>query len=140
MVLLMTLPFRFSDAGSRDAGFPDEQDDCCVRAFAEATGVPYPKAHALFAENGRRERKGCMAGKLIPEVAELCGIELRLIVDREKYVTVEDVVLPGAETTLIVQIPSHAFAVKKGIVYDMEPQKATAKVRRVWQVINEPAC
>ena len=135
----MSIPFHYSDGGRSDAGFHDEEDDCVVRAFALATGVDYKRAHAAFEREGRSAGRGCMAGKLVSEVAARLGIRVGEIIRRDGGPVI-DFVYSHPKNSYILNVPGHAFAVRDGVVYDLAAPKPRGKIKRAWKILSEPAC
>ena len=52
------MKFIYNDGGRAEAGFKGKTGDCCCRAIAIATGMPYKQAYALINEYAKRERVG----------------------------------------------------------------------------------
>lgn len=115
--------FVCSDGGRRDAGF-DESNDCAVRAYAHFAGVPYAKAHAMFKEVGRRDRRGTY----IFQIAKVLGgngtfgdgMTLKRL--RELH--------PGK--TIYCVIRRHAFALVNGVLYDDAKVGNGSRIKRYW--------
>lgn len=51
--------FVYSDGGRRAEGFVNEDNDCTVRALANATGRSYAECHRWLQTRGRKSGKGC---------------------------------------------------------------------------------
>jgi len=52
------IKFTQTDSGRVRAGFTDEDNDCAVRALAEATGTSYSNAHLFWKQLGRKKGGG----------------------------------------------------------------------------------
>lgn len=50
------MKFVFNDGGRAEAGFKGTTGDCCCRAIAIATGMPYKEVYDLINEFGKAER------------------------------------------------------------------------------------
>ena len=50
------MKFVFNDGGRAEAGYKGTTGDCCCRAIAIATGMPYQEAYDLINEFGKAER------------------------------------------------------------------------------------
>lgn len=50
--------FRYDDGGRAAAGFKGSTGDCCCRAVAIASGLPYQVVYDLINEIAKRERTG----------------------------------------------------------------------------------
>ena len=55
----------FNDGGREAAGFKGHTGDCCIRAFAIATGKPYQEVYDLVNQLAKTERPGskCRRGR-----------------------------------------------------------------------------
>lgn len=52
------IKFTQTDSGRIRAGFTDEDNDCAVRALAEATGTSYSNSHLFWEQLGRKRGSG----------------------------------------------------------------------------------
>lgn len=52
------IKFTQTDSGRVRAGFTDEDNDCAVRALAEAAGTSYSNAHLFWKQLGRKKGGG----------------------------------------------------------------------------------
>lgn len=50
------MKFVFNDGGRAEAGYKGTTGDCCCRAIAIATGMPYQEVYDLINEFGKAER------------------------------------------------------------------------------------
>jgi len=100
----------------RIAGRPhSERRDCVVRAFAIATGKPYPVMHAMFKAAGRRDGKGTPRS-ISRAVAKKLG--MRWIEERRTVARFLDDMIFARPVAAFIS--GHAFAVEKGAVVDIE--------------------
>ena len=50
------MKFIYNDGGRAEAGFKGKTGDCCCRAIAIATGMPYKEAYKLINDFGKAEK------------------------------------------------------------------------------------
>ncbi len=124
--------FAYSDGGRSAAGFEHERNDCSVRAWAEARGIPYAEAHAAFKAAGRQDRRGT-PGRVSWDV-----------MGRPTHVLPRTG--PGAMTVArflalhpvgryVIHVARHAFAVVDGRQLDHQSlYKPRARVSSYWKV------
>lgn len=100
--------WELSDAGRKEY-FPDENNDCAVRAYAIAFDIPYYQAHKELADFGRKNGKGIVFHRFLAYKG--------IYVTRHKG-TVKRFVEEHSEGVYIAKIRRHVFAVKEGKIFD----------------------
>jgi hypothetical protein len=100
--------WELSDAGRKEA-FPNEHNDCTVRAYAIAFDIPYYQAHKELADFGRKNGRGIVLHKFLASKG--------ITVTAHKG-TVKRFLKEHLEGVFIVRIRHHVFAVKTGKVFD----------------------
>ena len=130
--------------------YPGEQDDCAVRALANATEKTYADCHDIFKQNGRKSGKATRHD-IVHNVYISNG--LRLVcsfgtTNDAKYVSSVYGVPNLAGSTLakvmkslhtgkfIVSVRSHVFAVIDGDVIDDRPLSGAQSVTSLYEVIE----
>jgi hypothetical protein len=100
--------FECSDAGRKDY-FPNEKNDCTVRAYSLAFDIPYYQAHKELKDFGRKDRHGTKAQRFF---------EGKGITVTAHKGTVKRFLKEHSEGVYIVRIRHHVFTVKSGKVFD----------------------
>src|ERR1035437_2309620 len=68
-----------TDGGKIAAGFPNEYNDCAVRALAISTGIKYGDAHDMLRERGRRDRKGTKLSMIESSLSSLSTLGIKFV-------------------------------------------------------------
>lgn len=123
----------YSDGGRQNSAFVDERNDCTVRAFAIATGLPYENARAVMASLGRQPGKGMsgyhsMMDSLKGDVFN--GYKIKPIT--VFYRTVGAFVKTHPEGRYILSVRNHVLAVIEGEVQDWCRPKPRCRLYGVW--------
>lgn len=114
--------FVKTDAGRIEKGFPQEKNDCTVRAFSLAKDMPYHEVHKLFALAGRKDGDGMFQAQMVP-LLERNGFKITF-----ERMTLGRFLKANPKGNFFVVKRGHAFAVKNGIVFDMFPIGPRTKV------------
>ena len=112
------------------AGFPDETNDCTVRAASIALDISYAKAHAMLAKAGRPDKDGpraCVFSNFMKTLgyvkheypARYCTVKKWYgPIHRRKYITFKRWLPEHSTGRYIVDMRGHVFAVIDGVVHD----------------------
>jgi hypothetical protein len=95
-----------------------ERNDCCVRAYTVALGIPYAEAHAYFKILGRRDKRGVTSFR---SKLESDG-RFELVPDAAQFRTVMTFAQHHPRGRYIVHVNWHAIPVVNGVVYDSQMQ------------------
>lgn len=128
--------------------FENEENDCTVRALANASGMPYRLAHKIMRKAGRVERRGMTTDQWVP-VLDRLGFTLQSIHGTTKgarYLSHKTGKVPQPGITLdnllnrlgygrfIIKIRGHVLAVVDGKVLDYGHNAAGSKVQAVYKL------
>lgn len=105
----------------RGDAFAYERNDCTVRAFAVAAGVPYSDAHAFVARLGRQDRRGLRftADKFTTVIeSQLAYGYVVTRVSLRRGETVARTMLHMQTGRYLVIKTGHAFGVVDGVIHD----------------------
>lgn len=124
-----------------------EDNDCTVRALANATGMDYADAHALLKKHGRKDRRSVNHRTFISAYAEV-GFEVMQVfgstrsareaeriteVKASKGCTLKNIMPKLQHGVYIVNITGHALAVVHGKVIDTFSSPAGKRVIAVFK-------
>ena len=112
-----------TDAGRIESGFITERLDCTVRAYAAALNVPYPVAHSIFKQRGRKDGHKCF-NTLQTWRAEGLTSEVP-----PEPVTLRRFIETHQTGVYMVRVRGHVTTLKDGIVYDVSTPRARAIVK-----------
>jgi hypothetical protein len=109
--------------------FPDEKNDCTVRAYAKAANIPYTQAHAEIEAAGRRFGRGFRVHNFYTEQKQFLWYP-------RPARRVDNFILNIAHTgNWIIWIRGHVFAVCDSVVHDRHPKLNLKRhVLGAWQV------
>lgn len=131
--------------------YEHEENDCTVRALANASGMPYRLAHKILKAAGRKERNGMLTDQYHP-VYERLGFTLESIhgtTNGAKYLSHKTGRTPQAGITLenllprigkgrfIIKIRGHVLAVVDGKVLDYGYNAAGSRVQAVYKLAKQ---
>lgn len=131
--------------------FAHEENDCTVRALANASGMPYKLAHKILAKAGRKERHGMLTDQYSP-VYERLGFTLESIhgtTRGARYLSHKTGRAPQPGITLdnllnrlgygryIIKIRGHVLAVVDGKVLDYGHNAAGSRVQAVYKLAKQ---
>lgn len=108
-----------------------EENDCAVRALANATGTPYAEAHSMFFDAGRRPNKGT-PWSAVYGVYGRFGALTRY--NRNYSATVGSFIAENPVGTFILSIRRHVFAVRDGVILDTGMCKPTTALLQTWKM------
>jgi hypothetical protein len=132
----MAIKYLRTDSGRRAAGFPDERNDCVVRAIAGGLDVPYAEAHALCKDEfSRRDKCGTRNFEFFKWMNSITKNIINDVVHGKcKSITVEKFVAENPKGTFICRYSGHAFAVRDGVMLDTTTPRGGRRITHVWQV------
>jgi|688.fasta_scaffold586144_3 hypothetical protein len=110
-----------------------ETNDCSVRAVSVASGLPYYKVHAAFAEAGRKAGNGVSVRIMIAALEKL-GImkqQETLVFNRP---TLSYWLSNNPTGNWVIVKRDHAFAILDGVVHDSSPVGARSRVLFAFKV------
>ena len=107
---------------------PNEKNDCTVRAYSKAAGIPYLQAHQELTDAGRIPGKGFRVWPFYEKKGFLWY--------PRPHRRVDNFVLNIARNgNWIVWIRGHVFAVCDGVIHDTRPSAVLKRhVLGAWQV------
>jgi hypothetical protein len=108
-----------------------ETKDCTVRALVNATGRPYTEVHAVFAEHGRKNRRGFRFHQCIHSIAADLGISVKLV---RRSGSVEKLIRLFPQGKVIVHVRRHAFTIIDGVIHDSWTPSKSCHVKQAWLV------
>lgn len=145
----MSYKARFIKSASKGVErFDNEENDCTVRALANAYGMPYKLAHRIMAKQGRKPKAGLHPTETHAALIRL-GFELEGVYGTTKKARFLAKLLsrqPKAGTTLgtllsriglgryVVTIRGHALAIVDGEVLDYGNNLANSSVATVYRL------
>jgi hypothetical protein len=128
--------------------FEGEENDCTVRALANALGMPYKLAHGILARAGRKPKHGMVVTDWQP-VYERLGIKLQSVhgntkgarfvshkynIERKAGITLERLLPSLQQGRYIIKIRGHVLAVVNGKVLDYGYNAAGSRVAAVYKL------
>lgn len=125
-------PLVIADGGRSDSpGLYDESSDCCVRALAIATFIPYSIVHNELKHAGRRTKRGFDLNTYLARRRSFMGVRYTHVTFRRKTV-LSDVFQLFPRHTVLVDLPDHTFAICDGVAYDLIRLSNDEPVAGVW--------
>lgn len=116
------------DAGRIENGYAHEKNDCTVRAYAVAAEIDYKVAHVELFLAGRKVKKGFVVEKFYTE-------KFGKPMGRPNMSVGKFVSLIAGSGNWIIKIRGHVFAVKEGVIYDINPAwNLNRHVLMAWKV------
>ena len=135
------------DLIKRPPEFAFEHNDCTVRAYAIASGLPYAEAHSAMRSAGRKDRKMFTFDKI-------SDVDARI---QSRSIFRDGSQTPGKRYTVaqwlrnhpigryVIRISGHVIPVIDGIAYDLSPVtgipyrlKSKSRVRAMWEFVDRP--
>lgn len=124
--------------GGRTEQYAHENNDCTVRALANACEVSYQEAHDYMRSHGRKDKKG--ANSITAYANALIGkYKVSALPISYPIKTVAQTFKAGLPPRCIVRVNRHVFAVVNGKVLDTFRVGSCMKVYRVF-VVEEVSC
>ena len=134
-----SMQYSFAASTARQDG---ENNDCTVRALAEAFSIPYETAHQHMAAHGREKGKGIRSapayrvaefdGKKLVCAAQWWAADSKSSIRMTFNQWLKSGLLPAR---CILQISNHVFAIVDGTVRDTFKPGARSQVKAVWEVV-----
>jgi hypothetical protein len=118
-----------SDGGLQKSGLNDD-NNCTIRAFAIAFGMPYKDAHYMGELAGRQIGEGYWMYKIMNKAAEF-GYSYKEI---NGYGTLSAFLNKNNKGRFICVRRGHAFAVLDGKIYDQIYNAPNCKLIRIFEV------
>jgi len=118
-----------SDGGLQQSGINDK-DNCTIRAFAIAYGMPYKDAYKMGELSGREHGKGYWMYKIMDKAKEFGYSSIEL----NGYGTLGQFLKKNITGRFICVRRGHAFAVINGKIYDAIKNAPQCKLIRVFKV------
>jgi len=118
-----------SDGGLQQSGINDN-DNCTIRAFAIAFGMPYKDAYKMGELSGRPHGKGYWMYKIMDKAREFGYNSIEL----NGYGTLGQFLKKNITGRFICVRRGHAFAVINGKIYDTIKNASQCKLIRVFKV------
>lgn len=116
--------------------FPNEKNDCTVKALATAADLPYLTAHSKLRVRGRKNGNGFLTSVVIEELTKL-GKSVKdvtsLIVPHTK--TVRAFGRRNYRGTYLIRTKGHVLCSKNGVVQDWTVGRCH-RIINVWRVDN----
>lgn len=128
--------------------FAGEDNDCTVRALANALGMPYKLAHGILAKAGRKPKHGMVVSDWQP-VYERLGLKLQSVhgstkgarfvshkynIERQQGITLEKLLPRLQQGRYVIKIRGHVLAVVNGKVLDYGNNPAGCRVAAVYKL------
>ena len=128
--------------------FANEENDCTVRALANAAGLPYQLAHKILAKAGRQQGRGMFTKDWHPVYTRL-GFKLQSIhgttrgarfmahmtgVAAQQGITLSKLLPRLRQGRYAVKVSGHIFAVVDGKVLDYGNNPAGCKVQAIYKL------
>lgn len=114
--------------------FPNENNDCTVKALAIAAEISYSKAHAILKNRGRKNRQGFKTeivieellgmGKAVKEVTQLIVGSIK---------TVRAFQERGFKDKYLIRVEGHVLCSKDGQIHDWTNGRCH-RIKNVWRV------
>jgi len=121
-----------SDGGLKRSGIKDK-DNCTIRAFAIAFGMPYKDAHFMGELAGRPHGEGYWMYKIMDKAREF-GYQSEELDD---YGTLAQFLKKNPRGRFICVKSGHAFAVIEGKIYDEVTNAPQCKLIRIFKVYSK---
>lgn len=118
-----------SDGGLSKSGINDD-NNCTIRAFAIAYGIPYKDAHYMGELAGRPKGEGYWMYKIMDKAREFGYDSIEL----NGYGTLSAFLKKNNIGKFICVRRGHAFAVIDGKIYDTITNKGQCKLIRVFKI------
>ena len=131
--------------------FVNEENDCTVRALANAAGLPYRLAHKILAKAGRKQGHGMFTKDWHPVYTRL-GFKLQSIhgtthgarfmahmtgMVAQQGITLGKLLPSLKQGRYAIKVNGHIFAVVDGKVLDYGDNPAGCKVQAVYKLDNQ---
>jgi hypothetical protein len=111
--------------------FPNENNDCVVRAISVAGCISYAEAHKALADAGRRNARGTKIQTSISALEKLFPKAASTPVPRQTLLYFMHTHRTGH---YVVFVSRHAVAVVDGTLYDWKPGPRRI-VKRFWKLV-----
>lgn len=131
--------------------FTNEENDCTVRALANASGMPYRLAHKILAKAGRKTRQGMLTDQYHP-VYERLGFTLESIHgttrgarylshktgrNAQPGITLDNLLTRLGYGRYIIKIRGHVLAVVDKKVLDYGYNLSGSRVQAVYKLAKQ---
>jgi hypothetical protein len=122
-------------------GFSKEDNDCAVRALANAFGTSYTYAHDAMAAAGRKEGKGTSLAIIHDLVTQEHGGKRGAKIERvgkgvgQRQVSIATFCKFHPHGRFYCIVRGHAFAVVDGVVHDAFVNKAGRRIYRAYEIV-----
>ena len=124
-----------TDGGKVASGFPDEFNDCAVRALALSTKINYGDAHDMLRERGRRDRRGTRTAWLESSLTSLASLGVKWNkMEEGRHLTLAQFIASHRTGRYIVITRSHGLALIDGVIHDSFSTGARVRIRWAYQI------
>ncbi|MEK6885120.1 MAG: hypothetical protein AABY22_36150 [Nanoarchaeota archaeon] len=114
---------------TRPEEYEKEYNDCAVRALSLAANIEYAKVHSAFQLAGRKDKHKVRCDKIISKVANLLGINIKLI---KRSGSAAKLIKQYPKGRIFVLKSKHAFTIIDGVAHDL--QGDLSRIKRAWLI------
>jgi hypothetical protein len=129
------VPFQETDGGKKGAGFTEERNDCCVRAFALSHRAPYALGYLLAHIHGNRFFKGGAHWYKMAKVFNYQRVTDKFTVHagNRRLTLARLYSLLPRRGTFVVVTTDHTFTVQDGVLLDTHITGNRSRVESIWR-------
>lgn len=126
--------YTYSDGGRAASKRPRQKNDCTVRAYAIAFGIPYDPAYDTLSDAGRKCSSGFDINEFLNNHPRAEKISFPAVKGRERMNPMAFYERFGDKGTYICRTAGHVYAVVNGVVHDTHAPRGDRCIYAAWKI------